>query len=106
MSFQLLNLDEISDNVDRSIVLKGKKHQMKDICVEEMIEAQRKISQVETQANQDPVEQMNAMLDMLLARFPSAERADFAGLSLSKLITLYKWLHTPPEQLGEEKPAA
>lgn len=108
MSFKLLNLDEISDNVDRSIVLKGKTHQMREISVEEMIEAQKRISSMESDKSTDPVDQLNAVIDMLTNRFPTADRAEFSGMSLGKLMTLYRWLHTAPDAVveGEEKPGA
>lgn len=107
MTFKLLNLDDISDNVDRSIVLNGVTHKMKEICVGEMLEAQAKITELE-KAKADPVEQLNSVINMLVARFPTTTPADFGKMSLTKLMTIYKWLHQAPEQvgMGEENPPA
>ncbi len=107
MTFKLLNLDEISDNVDRSIVLNGVSHKMKDICVEEMIEAQIKITELES-GKSDPMDQLKSVIGMLVNRFPTTTPADFGKMSLTKLMTLYKWLHQTPEQIGvgEENPSA
>ena len=101
---KLLNLDDLPTGDEKTIVLKGKRHQMKPLSVGQFIEQQKTASKLETD------DDLSGMVDLLVGTigraFPTMPEDELRGLTMGQLQSVFQFLmdQTPevPEQAKRE----
>lgn len=93
---KLLNLDELPVSVERTIVLNGKRHEMKPMSVGEFI-AQQKLAK-ELEGNTDAAKEFEAVIGMVNKSFPTMKREELEALSFDKLRAIFDFLSEKAEE--------
>lgn len=86
---RFLNLDEYAPSVVLTVQIKGVKHEVKEMSVEDFAWVQRETRKV--QALKEKTEQFNLLIAMLVRMFPTASEEIFRSLSIAQLSKLMEF---------------
>lgn len=103
MATKILNLDDLEVGVEKSVVIKGKTHNMVPLSVETYIQQVKRLEQM--RANEDAgsaEENLYFMIDSIITAFPTAPREDLLKLTFEQLKRLTDYINTDLEAEAEE----
>lgn len=83
MATKLLDLDAVSNEVEFSLKLNGKTHEMVEPTVEDFIKTMKKLEDMPL--NVTPRQELEMAIDMIVSVFPTVKRGDLTKLGLSKV---------------------
>lgn len=93
---KILNLDELAPAEERVIVLKGKRHPLKVMTVEDVIANARSAERLERAT--DEIEQFEVLIEMLARNFPTMPEDEWRTMQVPQLEAVFKFA----QELGQE----
>lgn len=98
----MLNLDEL-ETPTKVLRLNGREHTMRDMTVQEFIDASAEAKRARERAAEQTVdEQVAEVVDQIAKAFPTLGEDELAALPLPKLTALLEFTIKPPEAIAAE----
>lgn len=88
---KFLDLDALTPATKFSIQLNGKKHEMKEMTVEDFVWATSEADKRVEAAGNNMGKVAEAMVDVLMRQFPTVQKQEFMSLGLDKLSALLQF---------------
>lgn len=104
MAQQLLNLDELSNDT-KVIIIKGSRHAMVELTVQEFINKSREAQELQKKGENKELtvdEQTEKAVEMLHEAYPTVPQGTFKELTIAKLTALLDFTLKTPEQIEED----
>lgn len=101
MAAKILNLDEIDTGIEKAFTLGGKTHKMKPLSVMDFIAQTKRLDEMKaTDASAE--DNLNFMIDCVVAAFPTVTREEVAALDLGRIRKLTDYINADLEAETEE----
>lgn len=100
---KLLNLDDLSQQEERVLILGGVDYPMTEMTVKDFIEINQDAQALKGET--DPGTLMETTINLIQRSFPTCPREVLLGLGLTKLNRIMKFTSEAPEEVLEEAAA-